>query len=366
MTIKASGTSLAFSEIATEFGYPTDNKFGNYRNPTNKTGWDLGDHPLDEGIPTSGNIKFSDFYSKRLNIVINCYDTNNTSTDYRVNAKSEWDNDNVDVVGGFRSKKESGSKVIVHVNKEIGSESDDSYVADVAGKELLRGKCALRTGSWNSDVAMVIDIGSSGALRGAGGQGGKGNNPADNGAGDLKNGREGNSALGIEFGTNSNKTKINVKSTGVIRAGYGGGGGGGGCYYDEGKGKSGYALPGCGGGGGAGWPLGVGGLAGGGNFSDNSNHPNNGAAVPGDNSTRTTGGAGGSDNNPDNRDGGDGGEEGTPAANGPNGSGSAGSSNGGSGGGDGTALRSTGASDTYILTNNGSVVGGESNSTDVG
>ena len=363
MTLQAADNPISFFDIAAEFGYPTDNKLGNYRNTTSHPGWDLGNLPLDTGIPTSGPIKFSDFYSKQLNVVINCWDVSDTGTNYHVNAKTEWNNNNLAIVGDTNAtKKQAGSKVIIHVNKEIGSESG-GYSADTAGKEAQRGKCALRTGTgWSLTSNMVIDIGDSARLRGAGGKGGKGNNPADNGAGDLKNGREGTSALGIQFGSSHNKTVINVNASAVIRAGSGGGGGGGGRYYDEGKGKSGHALPGCGGGGGAGWPVGAAGPAGDGNFSDS--YTNQGAANPGSAGTKTAGGDGGTGQSV-NKEGGDGGDDQANAQNGITGECDAGCSVNGVGGGNGTALRSTGASNTYTLNNNGSMVGGTKNSGDV-
>jgi len=362
MTIKASGTFLKFSEIAAEFGYPTNNKFGNYRNTTNETGWDLGDLPLDTGIPTSGALKFSDFYSKQLNVVVNCYD-NNANTDYHVNARDEWDNNNVVVVGDTNgTKKDANSKVIIHVNKEIGSASG-GYSADTAGKETQRGKCALRTGTgWDSTTKMVIDLGDSARLRGAGGGGGKGNKPSDsdgdNPAPNAMNGKEGTSGLGIQFGTSSNKTIINVNSSAVIRAGYGGGGGGGGSYFDEGKG-GGHPYPGTGGGGGAGWPVGAGGAAGDGAFGDGAD------ANPGNAGTRTDGGAKGDGTSSSNKQGGDGGDSVADAEDGTMGVCDAGCSVNGVGGGNGKALRSTGASNTYTLNNNGSIVGGTKNSADV-
>ena len=355
-------SQLRFSEIAAEFGYPSANKFGNYRNTTTISGSDLGALPLDTGMPTSGVIRFSDFFEKQLNVVVDCYDS---CPDYHVNARSEWTNNNVVVVGDTNgSKRNDFSKIIIHANKEIGSQSG-GYGATAADKEVQRGKCALRTGTgWSLTSNMVIDIGDSARLRGAGGKGGKGNNPADNGAGDLKNGREGTSALGIQFGSSHNKTVINVNSSAIIRAGYGGGGGGGGSYNHEGKGAGGHPYPGGGGGGGAGWPVGAGGARGDGAFGDGA------FGSAGSAGTKTVGGAGGAGGTNDKsgnagEKGGDGGEEGTAAASGPNGSGTAGSSSGGSGGGDGTALRSTGASNTYTLNNNGSMVGGTKNSGDV-
>ena len=120
MTIKSSGSSLAFSEIETEFGANGSRSLGAYR-ITQNVG-ELSNLPLDSGIPTSGQIKFSDFYSKKLNVVV---DMHSGSTEFRKSAKSDkWNNNNVTVVGGFRSKKESGSKIIIHINKKFGSFED--------------------------------------------------------------------------------------------------------------------------------------------------------------------------------------------------------------------------------------------------
>ena len=362
MTIKSDGSprpTLAFSEIAGEFGNPVDNKLGNYRNTTTKSGgWDLGTLPFDNGIPTSGAIKFSDFFGKQLNVVVKCYGSTSVCPDYHVNAKSQWDNDEVVVVGERRDKKIGGSKVIIHVNKEIGSESG-GYGGTAAAKETERGKCALRTGTgWSLTSKMQIDLGDSAKLRGAGGAGGRGNNPADN-AGDVIHGREGTSGLGIQHGSSTNKTVINVNSSAIIRAGYGGGGGGGGAYFHEGKGKGGHPYPGGGGGGGAGWPVGAGGAKGQGVFGDGAD------ADAGSDGTKTAGGAGGDTANAGAKRGGDGGDVDGNSESGGNGSGSAGQSSGGSGGGNGTALRSTGASNTYTLNNSGTMTGGTKNSGDV-
>ena len=59
MTLPTSGNSISFDQIATEFGYPTDNKFSNYR--VSQDVGDLSSMPLDTGIPQSGQLKFSDF-----------------------------------------------------------------------------------------------------------------------------------------------------------------------------------------------------------------------------------------------------------------------------------------------------------------
>ena len=69
MTIKASGSSLLFGEIVNEFGLPSGRNLGAYRVSQNVG--TLTNLPLDAGVPQSGTIKFSDFYSKKLNIVVN-------------------------------------------------------------------------------------------------------------------------------------------------------------------------------------------------------------------------------------------------------------------------------------------------------
>ena len=76
MTIKSSGSQLSFTEIEAEFGETDNRGLGQYRanDPSgayeNKNCGLLGPLPLDVGIPLDGEIKFSDFYGKRLNITV--------------------------------------------------------------------------------------------------------------------------------------------------------------------------------------------------------------------------------------------------------------------------------------------------------
>jgi len=132
------------------------------------------------------------------------------------------------VVGGFRSKPDApaaGSKVTAFANQLFGSEKGD------------RNYCALRTGTWGTDVNLEIVVGAAGIINGSGGDGGNGGsfgadpnryNPNNNESqtaldiGNISagNGGDGSSALGIEYPTK-------VINGGVIRAGRGGGGGGG-------------------------------------------------------------------------------------------------------------------------------------------
>ena len=115
MTIKASGSSLSFSEIEAEFGQNGGRSLGGYR-LTQSVG-SLSNLPLDSGIPTSGQIKFSDFYSKQLNVVVDCH---SGPQEDRKSAKGDkWNNNEVTVIGGFRTKKEDGSKIIINVNNVI-------------------------------------------------------------------------------------------------------------------------------------------------------------------------------------------------------------------------------------------------------
>ena len=179
MAIKSSGSSLAFSEIEAEFGQNGGRSLGAYR-LTQSVG-SLSNLPLDSGIPTSGQIKFSDFYGKKLNVVVDCH---SGGREDRKSAKGDkWNNNAVTVIGGFRTKKEGGSKIIINVNKKFCSDKSNQI------------NCALKTGSWDSTATVQVDVGSSGEVLGAGGDGGKGADGINN-IGDS--GSPGTSALGIE------------------------------------------------------------------------------------------------------------------------------------------------------------------------
>ena len=324
MTIKSSGSSLAFSEIEAEFGANGSRSLGGYRVSQSVGELSL---PLDTSIPTSGQIKFSDFYSKSLNVVV---DMHSGGDEFRKSAKTDkWNNNQVTVIGGFRSKKESGSKIIIHINKKFGS--DKSNV----------NNCAVKTGSWSA-ASVQVDVGGEGQVLGAGGDGGQGGVCLSGG----QSGFSGTSGLGVEH----NGVTVNVLSGGIIRAGFGGGGGGGGGRQTD-KGSDRRASGG-GGGGGAGFPAGNGG------------QPGNGCAngSSGSSGNETTAGDGGGGGNNGNQaygaTGGEGGQFGEAANNG--GSSQAG---GGSGGGDGAAIRRT--SGFSVTINNNGTIQGDQNATGV-
>ena len=325
MALQGSG-QISFSQIENEFGQNGERSLGDYR--TSQSVGELSNLPLDSGIPTSGQIKFSDFYSKRLNIVV---DMHSGGDEFRKSAKNDkWNNNNLTVIGGFRSKKEDGSKIIVHVNKKFGS--DKSSV----------NNCAVRTGSWDSSSTIQVDVGGEGQILGAGGDGGQGGVCLGTGS----PGGTGTSGLGVDH----NGVTVNVLSGGIIRAGFGGGGGGGGGRQTD-KGSDRRASGG-GGGGGAGFPAGNGG------------QPGNGCAngSSGSSGNETTAGDGGGGGNNGNQAYGAGGGEGGQFGEAANGGGSA-QAGGGSGGGDGAAIRRN--SGFSVTINNSGTIQGDQNATGV-
>ena len=279
MTIKSSGNQLSFSEIESEFGnnpgrslgqYRRDDPSGNFDNAS-PTGSSLSNLPLDTGIPTSGEIKFSQFYGKQLNMIVDYFaDTGsaNGEADNVLNRQDNGDNtmaatwrynnqsERVKVVGGFRSRPtgtfasgtynlsstswQGGKKVFINVNTTVGGAK--------ATSNSDRNKVALRTGGWPSGTTLQIDIGSSGRLQGAGGNGIQG---ATN-SGNPNQAFTGTSGLGIEYAAQ-------INNNGTIRCGYGGGGGGAGSNSNPNKNPRDFGRSGGGGGGGAGIPVGFGG-----------------------------------------------------------------------------------------------------------
>ena len=237
MALQASG-QISFSDISNEFG--NAGSLGAYR--VSQTIGELANLPLDNGVPQSGTISFSDFYSKKLNIVVNYH---SGGTEYQQDARDKYDANGITIVGGFKSVNNkpaagSGAKVMIHVDKTIGSNHN-------AGTN----RCALTTGSW-SNTTLQIDLGSTARISGAGGNGGHGSE----GSGRGEDGFDGTSGLGVQY----TPTTINSVGGSVISAGFGGGGGGGG-GHDHDK-NSERTASGAGGGGGAGVPAGAGGVRG--------------------------------------------------------------------------------------------------------
>ena len=341
MAIQGSGAPISFQDIKDEFGLPPDKNIGYYRQTFsgNSEYGELTFNGISEGIPSSGAISFSDFYGKRLNIVVNYF--SGGSEEKPQTARARYNAQNVTVVGELKSRPSdsSGSKVIIHVNKDIGSNKSSET------------SCALRTGdTWEAGTELQIDVGNEGRILGAGGNGGNGSE----GSGSGKNGKKGSSGLGIQFGTSSNKTVVNIKSGGLISGGYGGGGGGGGGHdHDKNSEKT---ASGGGGGGGAGFPPGNGGARGEGGAR---------GGAGGNGSILLSGNGGSSSNNGNEAYGGRGGHggdhereanpphESEDGAEGEGGEGSGGAA--GERGGDGEGIRVTGASNTVTINNSGTL-----------
>ena len=235
MPLPSAPNQISARQIKNEFGQKSGSnwKIGDYRRTVTKGGINW---PVDEGIPTSGTISFSDFHGKQHNIVI-VLNGGQTSRDKILNDKNSIDST---AFRGTSSSIRRTSKNIVYVNRRIGSAKGS------------RHKCALRTGTQSNWYGgspnggkILIRIGSSGGLYGAGGDGGKGGTEETNG----DNGENGTSALGLEVNVES----ITIDNGGCIHAGAGGGGGGGGSREDSATVRR---AGGGGGGGGAGLPAG--------------------------------------------------------------------------------------------------------------
>ena len=350
MAIKSSGSPLAFSEIEAEFGQNSDRDLGEYR--VSQTVGGLSNQPLDTSIPQSGAIKFSDFYTKRLNVVIDYHSgsSENRPSDAKTRYNASAGTGTHTVIGGFatRPANSSGTKTRIHVNKTIGSATGNI------------NNCAVRTGTgWDSGTVLTVEVGSSGAIYGAGGDGGEAG--TSDGDKDGDNGSSGSSGLGVQF------TGTTVINNGTISAGYGGGGGGG--YRkverEEMFGGPVYSASGGGGGGGQGLPAGEG-IDGG---ADGTTTAGGNGGNGGENSQAHGGGGGGGGSNGTGGEGGnsnDGGN-GTASAGGNGASGThtgsiEGENNvtggGGTGGGNGAAIRRT-SGITVNITNNATITGAD-------
>ena len=283
MTLQNSGTSISFSQIENEFGQNSGRDMGEYR--VSQTVGRMSNLPLDSGIPQSGQIKFSDFYGKELNVVIH-YSSNalRPSDGYTKFAG----NSGKVIIGGFKSpssvSESGGKRVTLHVGTTSGGITIGNFRGDTTD-ENPRHRCALRTGTgWQSNTELDIVIGSGSIVSGGGGNGGRASESPgteDSNPGDP--GKNGNSAIGVQYPVEN----LIVQSGAVIRAGCGGGGGGGSGKEDS---ETEFRrASGGGGGGGAGVPAGLGGESD--KHEENTEHTN--AGENGSGGTLLDGGKGG-------------------------------------------------------------------------
>ena len=313
MTTPTSGT-ISATDIINEFGNSNSNggmSLGAYRFQSNQTIGSLTFSTLDTGVPTgSSQIKYSDMRNKKLNFVVDyhSFSQDRQNSVAHINAQTRWQQGNNTAVGGFKNAPTSsgdwngGKKVFINVNRTFGSIINNT-----------QSVVALRTGqNWPDNTEMIIEVGGSGKIFGAGGRGGHGSN----GSGVGGNADNGNSALGIDITTNSGgkSCTINVRNGGYIQCGFEGGGGGGGFYDDPNKSSQDPVISGGGGGGGAGRPAGVGGNAG----TSSQHGPNGDAGTNATNTVRGLGGSGknGSQGSSRSGDGGNGAQSGADSENG--------------------------------------------------
>ena len=324
---------ISAQDIKNEFGEVGGTvPLGSYRVQETRGALSLN---IGDGVPGSGTISYDNMRNKRLNIVVDYYADNanlNRAANgaNTMNARTRYDqqNERVHVIGGLKSKPSNTAphRVRIHVNQTIGGAKGGQNV------------CALRTGNFDANTSLIVDVGSSGKIYGGGGDGGEGGNEGMDSGND---GQAGASALGIDH----QGTTVNVASGGLIRCGFGGGGGGGaGSQVDKGEDRR---AGGGGGGGGQGYPGGSGGhrgtAAGGADGGDGS---------AGDLTEAGEGGGGGS------RAGqafGAAGGEGGSLGNGADNGGGA-QSAGGGGGAQGSAIRK-GSGVSFSLNNSGTING---------
>ena len=324
---------ISAQDIKNEFGEVGGTvPLGSYRVQETRGALSLN---IGDGVPGSGTISYDNMRNKRLNIVVDYYADNpnlNRAANgaNTMNARTRYDqqNERVHVIGGLKSKPSNTAphRVRIHVNQTIGGAKGGQNV------------CALRTGNFDANTSLIVDVGSSGKIYGGGGDGGEGGNEGMDSGND---GQAGASALGIDH----QGTTVNVASGGLIRCGFGGGGGGGaGRQVDKGEDRR---AGGGGGGGGQGYPGGSGGhrgtAAGGADGGDGS---------AGDLTEAGEGGGGGS--RAKQAFGAAGGECGSLGNGSDNGGGA--QSAGGGGGAQGSAIRK-GSGVSFSLNNSGTING---------
>ena len=284
MAIKNSGSPLNFSEIEDEFGQNPGRSLGRYRNTHpdfgNKNLGELTNLPLDTGIPTSGEIKFSDFYSKRANIVVDLHSFGNATFNHNAYT-NRFANGNYNIVGNYKtsinkSEWQGGKKVIIHINAQFGSQnaSQTNHFA------LEMGNISDSiTNAWPTATTFAIDVGSSGLVGGKGGNGGSSGNEETSG----QNGGTGTSGMKIHSG-------FQDEITGESRIFGGGGGGGSGSGAEQNDWGDRNSAAGGRGGGGAGLPGGEGGN---GNPNEDGTANAGGDGINGQNDAEAVGGNGG-------------------------------------------------------------------------
>lgn len=246
MPIPGPGVAISINTIATEFGGTTPHSLSEYY----RGGGLVPNTPVNNAIPTSGQIAIGDFYGS----------SNVSALALTISANTQ----NYDVYTAAVGAGYSSGDVSVTINPGVvvGSNSTGAY--------------ALLVPSAFSPTAS-ISITNNGTIIGAGGNGGP--------SGKATSGTQAGFP-GTPGGTGGNAVYANrpitITNNGVIAGGGGGGGGGGGNSAP--RFATGNARSGGGGGGGAGNTAGAGGGVTG---------TSSGSGSPGSPGTLTAGGSGG-------------------------------------------------------------------------
>lgn len=272
MTLPASGP-IKISEILEEFEKSTLDRILN-GNP-NSENISLGSfrraetiasntYPISDGVPTSGTIKFSDFYNAKKTIIVGYARTFVSQTGRTLSQDYLSRNNNPTLVSaGFTAYKISPNPL----ERGIGLPNFDNkveakviiYIQGLLGsRNISTSHCALHIDSefniLNSGSNIIVETAIGSTISGGGGRGGQGGSRGVSLDGNLAgiggSGGHGGSAIGIS-------TPISIiYNRGRIQSGMGGGGGGGAQVQNNNS-------AGGGGGGGSGFPIGLGGTGGG-------------------------------------------------------------------------------------------------------
>lgn len=267
--LQSAGTKLTFRQIRNEFGVtPADGEtaggLGGYRISENIGS--LNNLPLDNGIPQSGTIRFSHFYSKKLNIVVKCTGGNLGKANYEAHGQV------VGTASGISKSRPSRSSGGWQGGKKIFINITGTYSSNGASRSDWAFKTR-STGYWPGGTDMTIDVSASGNVVGRGGNGGN-----------ASGGDGGNGSNGLRY---MNGAQLN--NGGYISAG--GGGGGGGSRAEQNDWGDRNDAEGGGGGGGNGLPAGRGGSGNGGGGAGSKT--NGGQGRSGENDAEAEGGNGG-------------------------------------------------------------------------
>ena len=237
---KVQGQEISFSDIKEEFGAAKAYKdqrglsFGKYRvRHYVSQVWPA--LPLDSGIPQSGEIKFSHFYGKRLNIVLVCGGGNRATPSYNssvvigTNNTLLTDPEDPQIQRSLPDKAStSGRRVFMHITGQYTSN----------GASTSSWALSLPTG-FASQTIYSIDQGG-GSVYGRGGNGGS-----------ASGGNGGNGSNGMRYWSSASNNMSAVYA--------GGGGGGAGAWAEQNDWGDKNDAQGGGGGGGNGIPGGNGG-----------------------------------------------------------------------------------------------------------